>query len=236
MRYLILFLAMSVPLPDYAAKQVNQLVAPPPGATLPVIVIHTVDSRNLTVGQPILARFSQPVPVGADRELPAKVEILGNIVSIEASSIGILFTELRWRGQTVPVNVRLVAAASSYDVFHSSLPLGGTDRGTADPADWTTRQIGGDEVYRSAGYGGVYNRFSEPVGHADLNGVYENPAAKDGLPRAMGPFSTTAIGLHGLPGFSIVSPGASGKPIVMAASHPEWKLVSGDALLLEVID
>jgi hypothetical protein len=39
-----------------------------------------------------------------------------------------------------------------------------------------------------------------------------------------------------LPGFSIVSPGASGKPIVMAASHPEWKLVSGDALLLEVVD
>ena len=236
MRCLILFLALSVALPDYAAKQVNHLVAPPPGATLPVIVIHTVNSRNLTVGQPIAARFSQPVPVSAHRYLPAKVEIAGNVIRIGASSIGILFTQLRWRGQTVPVHVRLVAAASSDDVFQSTLPVGGTDRGTASRADWTTRQVGGDEVYRSAGYGVVCNQFSEPVGHADLNGVYQNPAAKDGLPRAMGPFSTTATGLHGLPDFSIVSPGTSGKPITLAARHPKWKLATGDALLLEVVD
>lgn len=236
MRCLILFLALSVVLPGYASKQVNHLVAPPPGATLPVIVLRTLKSEDLTVGQPIVARLSQPVPVSADHYLPAKVEIVGNVVSAGASSIAILFTRLRWKGQTVPVHVRLVAAASSNNVFQSTLPVGGTDRGTATQADWTTRQVGGDEVYRSAGYGSVYNRFSEPVGHADLNGVYQSPQEKGELPRAMGPFSTSATGLHGLPDFSIVSPGERGKPIILALSRPKWKLATGDALLLEVVD
>jgi hypothetical protein len=236
MRGLTLFLALSVALPGYAAKQVDHLVAPPPGSTLPVILVHTLKSQNLAVGQQVVARFSQRVPVSAGQYLPAKVKILGNVVSLGNSSIGILFTELRWKGQTVPVHVRLVAAASSDSVFQSKLPEGGTDRGTATPADWTTRQVGGDQVYRSAGSGGVYNRFSEPVGHADLNGVYASPTAKGELPRAVGPFSTTATGLHGLPNFSIDSSGERGKPIILAVSSPKWKLRAGDALLLEVAD
>lgn len=234
MQRLVLFLIVSIALPGYAAKQVSHLVAPPPGATLPVILVRTLDSQNLTPGQPIIARFSQPVPVSPDRYLPAKVEIVGSIVNPRPSSFGILFTELRWKGQTVPVHLRLVAAASSNHVFQTKLPVGGTDRGTATPADWTTRQVGGDEIYRSAGYGAVYNQFSEPVGRADLNGVYQTPAEPGNLPRAMGPFSTTATGLHGLPSFSLVSSGESGKPITLAASGSKWKLASGTALLLEV--
>lgn len=235
MRCLILLLAFSVVLPGYAAKQVDHLIAPPPGSTLPVIILHTLNSQNLAVGQQVVARFSQPVPVSAGRYLPAKVEILGNVVSLGNSSIGILFNQLRWKGQTVPVHVRLVAAASSNSVFQSKLPVGGTDRGTATTADWTTRQVGGDEVYRSAGSGGVYNQFSEPVGHADLNGVYQNPAEKGELPRAMGPFSTTATGMDGLLDFSIASAGESAKPIVLAVTRPKWRLSAGDALLLEVV-
>lgn len=235
MRRLILLLAVAIALPGYAAKPVSHLVAPPPGATLPVTLLSTLDSRNLTAGRPVIARLSQRVPVTANSYLPPKVEIIGSIVDPRPSSFGILFTQLRWKGETVPVHVRLVAAASVNNLFQASMPVGGTDRGTSSPADWTTRQVGGDEIYRSAGYGKVYNQFSEPVGHADLNGVYQTPAAPGDVPHAMGPFSTTATGLHGFTNFSLVSLGGADKPVSLSTTGPKWKLPSGTALLLEAV-
>ena len=77
--------------------------------------------------------------------------------------------------KTVPVQVGARVCGFAPYVFESSMPVGMIDRGTSDPADWTTRQIGGDEVYRSAGSGKVYDQYSEPVGHADLQGVYADP-------------------------------------------------------------
>ena len=87
--------------------------------------------------------------------------------------------------------MKLVAAASSYNTYQTELPMGGVRR-TADPADWTTRQIGGDQVYLSSRRDKVYNTVSEPVGRADFTGVYANPSSIYPLPRAVGPFSTTA--------------------------------------------
>jgi hypothetical protein len=39
MRRLALLLALSVALPIYAARQASHLVAPPPGATLPIVLV-----------------------------------------------------------------------------------------------------------------------------------------------------------------------------------------------------
>lgn len=207
----------------------------PPGATLPIVLVKTIRAQNMTAGRLVTARLFQRVPVSSGTFLPDKVEIVGHIVGSSPFSLSILFTELRWKNQTVPIHVRLVAAASSNNVYQTTIPLGATDRGTSDPADWTTRQVGGDEVYRSAGSGRVYDQYSQPVGHADLYGVYAEPTSVGELPRAMGPFSTTTTGLHGLPNFSIVSPGGVDAPITFGASKPKWQIVSGAALLLEVV-
>jgi hypothetical protein len=235
MRCLTLLLALSAALPIHATRQTTRLVSPPLGATLPVVLGASLKAQNLAEGQIVTARLFQRVPLSDRTYLPSNVEIVGHIVSSSPSSLSILFTELQWKGQTVPIHVRLVAAASSHNVFKTTLPVGGTDRGTSNPADWTTRQVGGDEVYLSAGSGRVYDRYSQPVGYADLNGVYADPASVGQLPRAMGPFSTTAIGLHGLPGFSLVSPGDANTPITFGVSKPKWQIASGGALLLEVI-
>jgi hypothetical protein len=80
----------------------------------------------------------------------------------------------------------------------------------------------------------VYNQYSDPVGYADLHGVYQDPPSAAEPPRAMGPFSTSATGLHGLPGFSIVSPGDAGVPITLGVSKPKWQ-IGGAALLLKVV-
>jgi hypothetical protein len=235
MRYLALLFTLGATMPIYAAKQVSRLVAPPPGATLPISIVNTIKSNNLKTGQIVTARFFQRVPVTAVSYLPGNVELIGHVVSSTPPSLGILFTQLRWKHQVVPIHVRLVAAASSYNVLQTRMPLGASEEGTGTPADWTTRQVGGDEVYLSAGSGEVYDLYSQPVGYANVTGVYQDPSSPGGEPRAMGPFSTTATGLHGLSGFSIVSQGDADTPITLGVSKPKWQIASGAALLLEVV-
>lgn len=235
MRCLVEFLALSVALPVYAAPVAKELAPPPPGATLPVVITRTLKPQNLQAGQPVTAELVQTVPVSNQVNLPKGTKLDGHLVSVSASSISVLFDQLRWKGRTLPVHVRLIAAAAPNDVYDTRLPLGGTDRGTSSPADWTTRQVGGDEVYLSAGSGKVYDRYSQPVGFADFSGVYASPSAPGELPRAVGPFSTTATGLHGFRELSIISPGDANTPITLAATKSDWEIRYGTAMLLEVV-
>ncbi|MGC1295561.1 MAG: hypothetical protein WA869_10995 [Alloacidobacterium sp.] len=235
MRCLIAFLVLSVVLPVRSASVTKELAPPPPGATLPVVINRTLKPQNLQPGQPITAELVQTVPVSNQVNLPKGTKLDGHLVSVSSSSVSIFFDQLRWKGRTLPVHVSLIAAAAPNDVYDTRLPLGGTDRGTSSPADWTTRQIGGDEVYLSAGAGKVYDQYSQPVGFADFSGVYASPSAPGELPRAVGPFSTTATGLHGFRELSIVSQGDANAPITLAASKPDWEIGNGTAMLLEVV-
>jgi hypothetical protein len=234
MRCLIAFLVLSVAVPVYA-RVTKDLAPPPSGATLPVVLNQTLKAHKLHPDQHISAQLIQTVPVSKNVCLPEGAKLEGHIVSVSDSSISILFDQLRWKDRTIPIHVRLVAGASSNDVYAAKLPLGATDRATSNPGDWTTRQIGGDEVYLSAGAGRVYDQYSQPVGYANYSGVYADPSSPGELPRALGPFSTTATGLHGFREFSIESAGGASTPITLAASKPNWQIQSGSALLLEVV-
>jgi hypothetical protein len=235
MRSLVLLVALSTTLPLCALRQEKTFAAPPPGQTLPISLQTALQSGKLAPGQVIRAELMQRVPVSSGGYLPRRVEVLGKVVRCDASSVSILFDQLRWKGQTIPVHLELRAAASLNNVFQTTMPVGGIDRSISSPADWTTRQVGGDEVYRSAGSGKVYNQYSEPVGFADLHGVYQDARTAGELPRAMGPFSTSAEGLHGLTGFKILSPGGAGTPVTLGAGTQSWKIASGAAMLMEVV-
>ncbi len=218
-----------------AAHATKDLVAPPAGATLPVVINRTLKPHNLQVGQPVTAKLLQTVPVSPRTSLPAGTKLVGRVVSVSGKSISILFEELRWKDRTLPVRVRLIAAAAPNNVYDTKLPLGATDRATSNPNDWTTRQVGGDEVYLSGGSGKVYDQYSQPVGFANFSGVYASPTSPDQPPRAMGPFSTTASGLHGFPALSIVAQGGANAPITLAASKSNWQIGNGSAFLFEVV-
>lgn len=239
MRALIAILVLCVVVPIYAeaaaARSTKTLAAPPPGATLPVLLNRALKPHHLQAGQPVTVQLLQTVPVSPQINLPAGTKLDGRVVSVSANSISILFDRLRWKDRTLPVHVRLIAAAAPMNVYDTRLPLGATDRATSNPADWTTRQVGGDEVYLSGGSGKVYDRYSQPVGYADFSGVYASPSSPGQLPRAMGPFSTTATGLHGFPALSIAAAGGTNAPITLAASKPKWQIGSGSAFLLEVV-
>lgn len=136
----LLLLGLSIP--AYASRQMDHLVVPRPGATLPVTMVTTLKSGKLTTGETLVARLIRRVPVATGSYLPGKVEIVGHVASFSPSSLSIVSTELRWRGKAAPVKVRLVSAASLYEVMQAGMPLGTTDRSTSNPADWTTRQVG----------------------------------------------------------------------------------------------
>lgn len=216
-------------------RPVSHLASLPSGITLPVTLTKTLDWKHINPGEVIVTRFIQRVPIGADYYLPAKTELRGCVVAYDGRSLAINFTEIRLGHESISVHVKLLAAAHWNDVWHTRLPLGATDRGTSSPADWTTMQVGRDEIYRGGGYGKVYNQYSELVGDADPYGVYASPQVQGGLRLAMGPFSTTAAGLYDLPELVIVSPGAVTEPIVFRIANPRWQLHAADALLLEVI-
>ncbi len=234
MRCLISLLVLSIAAPAYA-RATHELAAPPPGATLPVVINQTLKPHDLRPGKTISAELVQTVPVRPNVELPRDARLEGRVVTVSDSSVSILFDHLSWKGRTIPVHVRLIAAAGMMNVSDTKLPLAPPDRGTANPGDYTTRQVGGDEVYLSGWSGKVYDQYSQPVGFADYSGVYADPSEPGALPRAMGPFSTTATGLHGLPELSIASAGSADTPITLAASKPDWILRNGSAMLLEVV-
>ena len=218
-----------------ADRPVKHLSPLPPGTTLPVTLKKSLTSKHIQPGQAIMATFYQRVPLGSGRYLPEKTQLLGVVASYDGRSLALRFTQLRLDHGTEAISVKLVAAAHWTDVEDTKLPDSGPDRSLSNPANWTTTQIGRDAVYRSGGSGPVYNQYSEPVGSADFSGVYAAPVSAGAVPRAMGPFSTTASGLYGVPGLAIASPGGSGRPIVFRVESDKWQLHAADALLLEVV-
>lgn len=212
----------------------QSVLAPlPVGATVPVLLERGLDARHAHTGQAVTARLSQRVPLGDGRYLPSSAELVGSVVSVNATTLTLAFTQVRLHGATEPVRVKLLAAADRFDVQQTHDPLGGA--ASRSTSDWTTEQIGGDEIYGVNVATKVYDRYSQLVGRADGTGVYAPPLTP-GLPeRAMGPFSTTANGLYDLQGLAIASPGGNG-PIVFRLADVNWKLRSGSALLLQVVE
>jgi hypothetical protein len=209
-----------------------KLMPLPEGTTLPVLLARGLDMRHVQVGEPLVARLAQRVPLAQGVYLPRKAQITGTVVACDSASLTLRFDRLRLGKQQEPIDVTLRAAGHWLDVHNSELSVGSIDRSTSNPLNWTTRQIGGDEVYRSGGSGKVYDQYSQPVGDADAYGVYEPPTVTGGPARAMGPFSTTATGVYNLPGIEIASSGGNGRPIVLRLTSREWQLDGGTALLL----
>lgn len=214
------------------ARRIESL---PTGITLPVSLDQTLNRKHTHPGEKISASLYQRVPLNGDRYLSRRTKLIGKITAVDAHTLALRFDQLQCGSQLVPVNLRLVAAAQWMAVEDTKIPLSGPDRGEATPADWTTRQVGRDQVDRFAGSGLVYNQYSEKVGKADLHGVYAAPASPGGLWRAMGPFSSSSTGLYNLPSLQIASEGGAGQPITFHLTGRKWQLHTSDALLLEVV-
>ncbi|MGD0445927.1 MAG: hypothetical protein ABSA39_18490 [Edaphobacter sp.] len=223
---------------------VSELQALPAGITLPVQMGRTLRAGRSKPGTVFMVTTTQRVPVTQDSYLNRGAKVRGEIVASSAgdgtaahpSVLTIRFTQLSYRGQTVPLVTRAVAAANLMYVDDTFMPtMGVADRGN-NSASWTTRQVGGDVVARTGWVADVVGSGLRTVGNADYYGVYSLPVKlSDGgvVPQAMGVFSTTANGLYGYDtGARLESPDG-----LITITNPEKRAVirNGDNLLLEVM-
>ena len=225
---------------------VSELEALSPGVTLPVQLGRSLRAGKLQVGTQIVVKTTQRVPVSEDSYLKAGAEVDGEVVASIAgngsgstrATLSIRFTRLRYGKHSIPIRVKAIAIANFMQVSYSKLPAnGGPDMGIVSPANWTTKQVGGDSIVRTGWEGPVLAPGVGQVGRADYYGVYSLPAdsSNQGLPfpRALGVFSTTATGLYGFGGGCELR--STDGTVTVTGPGKSVELRNGDNLLLEVI-
>jgi hypothetical protein len=225
---------------------VSELEMLPPGITLPVKLGRSLRAGKVRVGTMIVVKTTQRVPVSEDTYLKAGAELDGEVVASIAgkgngstpATLSIRFTRLRYGKQSIPIRTKAIAIANFAEVGYAYLPAdGGPDMGIVSEANWTTKQVGGDSVVRTGWVGPVLAAGVGQVGRADYYGVYSLLAdsSNHGLPfpRALGVFSTTAVGLFGFGGGCELR--SADGTVTVTGPGKSIELRNGDNLLLEVI-
>ncbi len=224
----------------------THLHQPTPGLFLPVEMRESVRAGKTPVGARIHAQVTQRVPLSPNEYLDRHLKVFGTVITSIAgdaksgipSELQVRFDKISYREEEIPMKTDVIAVASMVEVNDTAAPANGsTDRGNPSQANWTTRQVGGDEVYRSGWVGDVYDDVMKKVGFADYYGVYSTalpmPQSQTSLPRAMGVFSTNAKGLYGFERDTVFS---SGEGTMCLSSHSHRvSLSGGDNLLLKIV-
>ena len=213
----------------------QQAFEPPPGTNLPVRLGHELAAGKSKAGAHFEVRTTQPVPIAPHRSLPRNTEIDGTVITSSTAAKGqpgiltLHLDTIRIHGQSVPIRTRALAAANFTQVLETGeLCSGPDDMANPDPANWTTCQVGGDQVVRSGWHGPVIDSVTHTVGFANFGGVYGFPADPNGLPEALGVFSTTASGLYGYSSGSTMHSQAGS----ITVSSPGKVILHGDDNLL----
>lgn len=209
----------------------------PSGTLLPLRLDTGLDAAKLHAGQNIRATLMQPIP-GTSISRHAKV--LGRVVSVNTGNnarLELRFDAIEDHGQRTAIQTSLRAMASFIEVQEAKIPEDMSSRGLT-PENWTTQQIGGDQVYRG---GGPVTEGLLDVGKPEAWGVVAVPRAQSGTPcragdrpQALGVFSADACGLYGLPGVQIDQAGRESGDIVLSGPAEKLNVRAGAALLLHV--
>lgn len=221
-----------------------------PGTILPVSLDTTLRSDRAHPGDRIQATLMQSIPATPGESassLRRGTRLLGQVVAVTPAphpSLTLRFTTLRLRHRTVSVRVSLRAMASLLEVEEAETPEDMAMRGTV-PENATSRQIGGQQVYRG---GGPVAEGMTPVGKPVAYGILALPLTRPGQPcraqladnsspQAFWRFSSDACGLFGYPGLRIQHAGRSAPSgqIVFTSTRRKFTLQSGSGLLLRIL-
>lgn len=171
------------PLPKHPIQTLHPLI---PGLTLPIELTHALKAGHTRPGAPVDAFTTQRVPLSSNAYLPRGAKVTGTVVASiapdkkigRAAILTIRFDTLHYHEQVVPLVADALAIANFTEVEDTFASTNdGSDRGNSSPANWTTQQVGGDQVCRSDWTGPVFTSSMQPVGFADFYGVYANPPA-----------------------------------------------------------
>ena len=223
------------------------------GTIVPVVLRTTFSFENCKPDQTLRGQIAQDVPLANGSTIRKGSLIEGHIVEVTPAASGngakvsIRFDKLYLAGHWVPLVTNLRAIAGFMTVLEASIPEESPSEGT--PYEWLpTTQIGGDTVYGARGPVMSGENTSEVIGKSVSNGVLARVSAKEGTrcrgaingndyPQALWVFSTDACGIlwNRTPEHRSRWPnGTPGDAIVLASETHNFKLRSGDGLLLRV--
>ncbi len=210
-----------------------------PATNLPIRMGKSIEAGRTTPGTRLDAKTSQAIPLPGNRSLPAGTELSGTVVVSAAAGrsthqpaiLTLRFDQIVFAGTPHPIATHALAAASFAAVAATrDLCSGPDDMVNPDQANWTTCQIGGDQVVRTDWVGPVIDSVTQTVGHADFRGVYTLPGPNGTPPKALGPFSTTSYGLYGYPPAETLTSRAGN---ITFTSPSKLVLHGNDVLLLQ---
>ena len=126
-----------------------------PGTVVPVMLSSTLKADKDSAGQKIEGRVMQDVPLGEGTRINRGSRVTGHLVSVTrqgptGSSITLKFDSIEDRGNTIPLNVRLLALASMFSVSQAQSPSDANSLYVSQN-QWVTQQVGGDVVNRGVG-------------------------------------------------------------------------------------
>ncbi len=224
----------------------------PSGTILPVRLRTNISSEKSKVGQIVVGRIAQDVPLPDGSNIRAGSKVEGRIVEVtpvgsaSGPRISIQFEKVYSQGKAIPVTTNLRAMAGFMEVMQTGVPEEGASEGT--PSNWwTTTQVGGDSVYGVGGPVMSAQDSSEVVGWSVNGGVLSVVSAKEGT-KCRGPvagnkshqalwvFSSDACGMYGMEHIQIVHAGRTHPVgiISLASDSSKIKIPNGTAMLLRV--
>jgi hypothetical protein len=189
----------------------------PAGTALPVMLNSTLKSNSAKAGERIEGKLMQQVLLPSGAKIKSGSHVTGHVVSAglsgSVSHVTVMFDSLQDEGRTIPLNVGVLAIAATESVFQAKTPIDAISTYESSYG-WTTKQVGGDVVFRGRGYiaspQGKVGRWTgsgawgilTPAGDCPPNDV--NPQEQ-----ALWVFSTTACGIYGFENLKLTQAGST---------------------------
>lgn len=212
--------------------------AVPAGTVLPLRLDTGLNASKVKAGQEIRARIMQDIP---GTQIHRGAHVQGHVLNATPARLELRFDTLIANRQHMALTTDLRALASFMEVESAQIPESGPDRATP-PSDYTTSQIGGEQVYRGGGpVARGITTVAEPTPYGARGQLHSNPPCRAAIagndrPQAFWLFSTDACGVYGIYGLTIEHAGRTNPvgTIALVSKTGKLNIRSGSGLLLRV--
>jgi hypothetical protein len=215
----------------------------PFGTAIPIMLNSTLKSKDSKAGERIEGRLMQEVLLPSGAKIKSGSHVTGHVIADELAGsvwrITVMFDGLQDRGRTIPLKVGLRAMAASESVFQAKTPIDSASTYESSYG-WTTKQVGGDVVFRGRGYiaspDGKVGRWNGSGAWGKLTPAGDCMAGDStGQEQALWVFSTTACGVYGFKDLKLAQAGTT-EPVgqITLESAKEILIRDGSGWLLLV--